>query len=247
MIGNGGISGLSKGAGYDVINKFGENADIDTGTVPEAIWSHGGAFPFLSAGIQADIKSSDANDTLAGTGAQKVKITYHLSDYTKVVETKDMNGLTQVQLNDDFLFCSRMEIVQSGSGKTNAGEINIVDRATGLIVYQSMEIGEGQTLSAVQICPKDKKGLVKCHSVTYARTAAAPNDAQLRLRLRAVDGSVLTKHNITISKDKPFDQKEYNIGGIQMAAGEIIFWECVSVSADNTPIEGRFDIEFEDV
>ena len=56
MIGNGGIVGVTHGTGYEAINKYGENPDIDIASVPEAIWAHGGVFPFLGVGIAMDIK-----------------------------------------------------------------------------------------------------------------------------------------------------------------------------------------------
>jgi hypothetical protein len=244
MIGNGGIAGISQGAGFKAINKFGVNLDIDAG--PEDIWSHGGLFPFLDAGIAMDIKSSAAADTLAGTGAQKAKITYYTTDNTEVIMEVDLDGVTPVQVSDDLKICTRIEISQTGSGNTNAGEVNLVDRASGLIVYQSVEIGEGQTLSAVQICPKGKKGLVIQHEATYAKTQNPFADADMRLNLRKANGSILVKHPAALSAVKQEDKKFYPSGGIEIEEGDIIFWRCLSVGATDTPIEARFDVEFKD-
>jgi hypothetical protein len=246
--------GNGRPKGYSVVNKFGNNADIDAADVPIEIWSYGTDgtnFVFLDTGVAADIVSTSANDTLAGTGAQVARLTYYRTDNTEVIVDKDLNGLTQVPVDDDMKFCSRIEIIQSGSGNTNAGEINLVDRATGLIVYQSVEIGIGQTLSAIQICPKGKKGLVKFHSASYGKIQAPFSAAQVLLRLRKTDGSILTKHNCVVYDGSPKIEKEYdysdNQSGIKMVEGEILFWECVAVENDNTPVEARFDIQFWDV
>lgn len=245
MIGNGQFGGNDNSTrpGYDVINKFGANFDIDTGSIPETIWSHGEVFPFLDTGIPMDIVSTSASDTLAGIGAQKVTIIYYNTDNTENTLEVDMNGLTRVQINDDVKIVTRAFVSQSGTNNANVGEINIVDRATGAIVYQSIEVAEGQTLSAVQIIPKGKQGVVRKHSVTYAKTQSPAGSADMRLNLRKTDGSILVKHPTVISTIKPDDEYEYNIGGIKMIEGEILFWECINVSADNTPIEARFDIE----
>lgn len=248
MIGAGGRPG-DPGPGFQAINKFGENDDIDTADVPIEIWAHGADgtnFIFLDAGIAMDIKSSDAVDTIAGTGAQVARITYFKTDNTEVVVDKDMDGVNQVEVGDDVKIVTRVEIIQTGSGLVNAGEINVVDRATGVIVYQSVEIGEGQTLSAIQICAKDKVCKVIFHYTTFSRASAAFGSAQMRLRLRKVNGSLLTKYNTTISANHPRDERTYDIGGINLVAGEIIFWECKDVSANDTPIEAGFDIECED-
>jgi hypothetical protein len=244
MIGPGGGATGSPGPGYRVINKFGVNLDIDTG--PEDIWSHGGLFPFLDVGIAMDIVSSAAADAIAGTGAQKARLTYYTTDNTEVVEDVDLNGVTRVEVADDIKICTRIEIIQTGTGNTNAGEVNLVDRATGLVVYQSVEIGEGQTLSAVQICPKGKKGRVVKHEATYAKTQNPFADADMRLNLRKADGTIQVKHAAVISAVKLEDEYEYPSGGISMAEGDIIFWRCLTVGAVDTPIEARFDIELED-
>lgn len=244
-IGNRGPAG-APGPGFQVVNKFGQNNDIDTGSVPETIWSHGGVFPFIDTGIAMDLVSADAADALAGTGAQKARLTYYRTDNTEVEADFDLDGLTPVQIDNDLKICTRVEIIQTGSGKTNAGEINLVDRATGLVVYQSVEPGEGQTLSAVQICPKGKKGCVKAHTTSYARNQAPFGMADLRLRLRLNEGSILTKWPATISTDKPEDDKIYTTGGIEMAVGDILFWEAILVSVNDVPIQAEFDIEFED-
>jgi hypothetical protein len=240
--------GTIKNTQKKTINKFGANFDIDAAA---DIWSHGGLFPFLDTGIAMDIVSTTANDTLAGTGAQKVRITYYNTDNTENVVDYDMDGLIRVQVDDDVKFCSRIEVIQTGSQMINDGEINLVDRATGLVVYQSVEVGEGQTLSALQICPKNQKGLVKTHTVTYAKTQSPAGSADMRLNLRKANGSIQVKHPIVISTIKPIDKIEYDPGndesGIEMEAGDIIFWRCDAVSAINTPIEGRFDIEFKNI
>ena len=95
---NGGVPG--RGAGFEVINKFGVNFDIDTGSTPETIWAHGGVFPFIDAGIAMDLVSSHAADDISGTGAQKARITYYTSDNTEVIVDKDLAGLFANDLAD---------------------------------------------------------------------------------------------------------------------------------------------------
>lgn len=243
MIGPGGKLG-DPGPGFQVINKFGINLDIDAG--PEDIWSHGGLFPFLDAGTSMSFKSSDAADDIAGTGAQKIRITYYQTENTEITIDKDMDGVNPVLIEADVKIVTRVEVIQTGSGNTNAGEINVVDTATGLVVYQSVAIGEGQTLSAVQICPKGKKGKVIKHEVTYAKTQNPFADADMRLNLRKTNGTIQVKHPAVISAVKLEDEYEYSSGGIEMEEGDIIFWRCLLVGAANTPIEARFDLELED-
>lgn len=232
--------------GYKAINKFGVNLDIDTATVPETIWSHGGAFPFLATGITMDFVSSLAADDIAGTGAQKIEITFYDDSNVEFIQVFDTDGVTPVQLPGLVKLVSRMKVIQAGSGFTNAGEINVINRG-GATVYQSMEPTEGQTLSTPQMVPAGKKGLVKRIFAEYARQGAAFNDADLRVRVRKANGTFLTKLPTVISPNHTDHEHFYNIGGIEMEEGDIIFWECTAVSANNTPISAGFDIEFEDV
>jgi hypothetical protein len=242
----------SRARGYSVINKFGRNLNVDTADVPITVWAHGAtgkvSFPFLDAGIEMDIFSDNANDALAGTGAQKVEITRYLDDFTEVVETIDMDGIVKIELSGLTKMVSRIEVIQVGAGatKSNIGEINVVDRATGLVVYQSLEPGDGQTFSAVQIVPAGKKGRIKEIFVAYAKRTNK-NDADLSFRVRRANGATVIKHISTISAAKPENGKLYEVGGIEMAAGDIAYWQVDDVSANDTPLFADFDMELEDI
>lgn len=235
----------TKGPGYSPVNKFGENSDIDTGSVPETIWTQGGVFPFLDAGIEMDLVSTSAADASAGTGARTVTMTRYDDSNNEIIADFTLTGLTRVEIPGLVKLGSRIEALTTGTGNTNAGRIVLVDRASGLVIYQAVEIGEGQTLSTPQMCPAGKKGLIRFLYATYARVSNR-NGAQLKLRLRKTDGTILTKYPADISTDYPRDEKAYAVGGIGMAAGEIAYWECVDVTANDTPIQAGFDIEFED-
>jgi hypothetical protein len=51
-----------------------------------------------------------------------------------------------------------------------------------------------------------------------------------------------------VNTAKPKDSKQYpNGSGIAVAAGEIVYWECITVGANSTPIEARFDMEIFDL
>jgi len=244
-IGNGGNT-LTHGPGYSVINKFGVNLDIDTATVPETIWSHGGQFPFLATGITMDFVSTLAADDIAGTGAQKLLITFYDDSDVESTQEFDTDGVTPVQLPGLIKLVSRIEVVQAGTGTTNAGKITVVNRG-GATVYQSVEVGEGTTLSTPQMVPAGKKGKITRIWAEYARAGAAFNEADMRFRIRKANGTILTKLPTVISPNHTDHDHVYDVGGIALAAGDIAFWECITVSANDTPISAGFDIEFEDV
>ena len=85
----------------------------------------------LATAAAMDISSSSAADTLAGTGAQKVRIFGVDGNYAYITEDLEMNGQTKVVGVKTFLRVFGAEVIQSGSGKVNAGDIHIVKTTTG--------------------------------------------------------------------------------------------------------------------
>jgi hypothetical protein len=95
----------------------------------------------------------------------------------------------------------------------------------------------------VQRIPNNRSAIVTQHKTDYARTGPS-NDAQMRLRVRKTDGTIVTKWDPTLTTLNTEDVKIYaKDAGIKMLPGEWIFWECIEVSASNTPIRGSFDID----
>jgi len=230
------------GPGFYTINKFGENIDVDG---EETIWSVGGQFPFLNTAIEMDLLSTSPDDTLLGTGARTIAITRYDGLNNLIAEEIPMDGQNRVQLSGLTKISTRLKVSSSGDGNTNAGIIKIVDRATGAIIYQAIQIGQGQTFSVVQIVPVGKAGKVRRLKATYAKLTNR-NNASLSFNLRLNDGTIQEKYHASISMDKPEDKKEYLNGGISAEAGNIVFWQCKETSAADTPIYAEFDLELQD-
>ncbi len=235
----------------NVVNKWGAHLDTDTAdatvSAGQKIWPIKRTvqdYLFLDAAIQLSLKSTSGNDAIAGTGAQKVKVTYQTAAEEKEI-ILDTAGAGLVALPELSVGSFRLEIEQTGANNTNEGQIQIVDGSAN--IYATIEVGEGQSQIAIARIPNNRRGRVRSHKTDYARTAPAANSAQMRLRVRQVSGSIVTKWDPTISTDFPKDEKDYFIGGIIVQPGEWIFWECITVSANDTPLRGSFDIEMESI
>lgn len=245
MIGNGGRPG-DPGPGSETINKWGENADIDVADAAagQVIWpikSTVQQYFFLDAAITMTMQSDDPNDTLLGSGAKSIKVCYHDSDGEEVVQIFELDGVGAVNIPLNFgVF--RAEVATSGVSNTNEGQITFKNGAN---IYATIEIGEGQTQIAVTRCPNNKKGIIKGHETGYGRTGGN-NEASMRLRVRKIDGTIITKWDPIISVDHPKDVKLYGIGGLELSAGEFAYWECVETSAADTPVRGAIDVRYED-
>jgi hypothetical protein len=80
---------------------------------------------------KVQISSSSTADTAAGTGAQQVAICGIDANYKLQIETIALNGQTQVETIGSFLRVFSVEVVLSGTGKTNAGTIYTIKTGTG--------------------------------------------------------------------------------------------------------------------
>ena len=249
FLANGIATNPSGGSSTEVVNKWGEQFDIDTAdaALGQVIWpvkATDQAYLFIDTPIQLQIVSDDIADDDGGTGANTVKVQYQDSDGKAVIETITMNGTTAVELADTSYGCFRMSVETSGSGNTNAGQIVIEDSSNN--IYATIEPDEGQTQIAVFRIPSDKNGRIVSHECSYGRTGGS-NEAYMRLRIRKTDGTIITKWDPIITTVIPKDLKEYTFGGVTVNPGEWVFWECIDTSANSTPVRGTFDIELTSV
>ena len=143
--------------GTNLFNIDGENPDFAAGGAIETVWGFGGLYSFPAAAATLAIQSSDANDTLAGTGAQKVRVVGLDANYVGISETVDMNGLTTVNTVATFLRVNTFFVVQAGSGGTNAGAITALNGAD---TVANMAIGDSRAIQAVFTVPAGRNAIV---------------------------------------------------------------------------------------
>lgn len=128
-------------AGHTAFGKLGYNGSV--GATEEDIITQGGLYPWIPAGgVALEVVSSDANDTLAGTGIQKVKITYLDVDFSEQTQILNMAGLTPVPLTDVTIFrVNSIRATQVGTNNMAVG--NVTCRLVGgaATVYRQIEAG----------------------------------------------------------------------------------------------------------
>ena len=225
----------------EFIHKFGENADIDTGTTPETIWPVGGTITWPSSAATASITSSSTNDdgSPAGTGAQTVYIQGVDGSFGRINETITMNGTTAVTSTNSYLFIDRMYVVASGSLETNDG--NITAQIGGNTVAY-IGAGDGQTLQAAMIIPTvTGKSPYLLHIWAGVGRATIAAYARLQLCRQSDGGSRRVNDDVTITNtgdalDLAFETP------VALAAGDRFWWECIEVSANNLQVYAGFEI-----
>jgi hypothetical protein len=109
-----------------------------------------------TANAQRSLVSSNANDTSAGTGARKVKVTYldqtGAGPYTEIVT---MSGTTPVNMTaTNVCFVERMDVDKAGSGGKNAGIITLKTGTGGTgTEIGSIAVGDNETFWAHHYTP----------------------------------------------------------------------------------------------
>jgi len=229
------------------VNKFGEQVDIDTadvaGDLSQVIWpvKRGTQdYPFIDSPIALTVQSDSDNDTELGSGARTLSVSYQDTNGNSQSTSLTMEGSTPVPLPSTSYGVFRIQVDESGTSSTNEGTITVTN---GGIIYALVLPQEGQTQIAVQRIPNNiQSATVKYARVTYARTGNN-NLATLRLKVRKANGTRLTKLNVNLVSTGLKDfERVFTIGGIGLEAGDWVYWECISVSANDTPIAGYFDI-----
>ncbi len=203
--------------GYSIVNIYGANEDIDTGS-GEDVWDAGGFYtgqPTHSAGAEAiEVLSSSANDTSAGTGARTVRV-YGL-DANFDIQTQDvtLNGVTPVDTAGTFKRCFRIEVLTAGALGANAGTITARHTTTVANVFATIPIGDNISHVGAYTVPNNTTLYLFDYDLTLVRVGSQAVYGSSSLRLRE-EGSVYK--NVTKDQMTGETQLEYSFrGGLQL-------------------------------
>jgi hypothetical protein len=246
---------VNEGIQENVVNKFGFNPDVDTGTVPADIWTPGGVYPYSTfvTAQTLELVSLSANDTSAGTGARTVFVEGLDSVLAEQTETVTLNGLTPVAIPGTWTAINRMYIVTAGTTGKNEGSINCQISGAGAIVSQiafrisltASQEGKGQTEQAVYRVPANKKLQIK--SIYIHLNGNTVTEAVIDLKRVCVD-CITTRSSGSFFTDPDVDvHREYKAGGPVFTAGEWVSLRVMEVGVNNTVLTGEWDGVLEDV
>lgn len=165
---------LGRRQGAETWNKFGYNQDIDSGSGEEIIASWGGTFQYLTSGETIDIVSSNADDTLAGTGAQRVIIWGVDENWNPQTEIVEMNGTSTVTTTSQWIGINRIAIYKAGTGLKNAGDIDVTANTSGYQMAQ-MKAGEGTSQQCIFYVPQGHQFLAEWLYFNALKTSGGGN------------------------------------------------------------------------
>lgn len=153
-------------AGHSSINKFGENADVDSASA-EDIWDGGGLWNEPSASQVYTITSTSAADASDSTGARTLEIFGLGSTGVLINETISLSGTVVVTAANSYQMIHRMVVRTAGSGGVNAGTITANANTDGAVTAQ-INANNNQTLMAIYKIPAGSDGcLVSFYASIY--------------------------------------------------------------------------------
>ena len=124
-------------------NKFGYNADVDTGS-NEILAAFGGTwFPLMTASTLTIVSSSTDDDSV-GIGAQSVILYGVDANRENQIEVVALNGTTNVVTTSTWLGLNRVAIYIAGSSYSNVGNITVT-ATTGGTTQAYVPAGVGTT------------------------------------------------------------------------------------------------------
>lgn len=176
--------------GAELLIKFGENTDIDTGTDPEDVWRGGGLYTFPTTAQTMVVASSDAADAAAGTGLQTLRVEGLDANYAEVSEDVSMTANPgSSTTTTEFLRVFRAYGVSFGSGETNAGNITLTGSSSAA-VHAYVAAGAGQTQLALWTVPAGKRFSMQHFDASCYRDAAGSANGQAIFELRTRDNAL---------------------------------------------------------
>lgn len=174
---------LGRIRGISVIDRFSENPDVDTLSVPEDIWTVGGTMTYLTTPQKLQFVSTDANDTDGGTGARTLFVNGLDGNYDQISETITMNGLTRVVTENTYIRLHDAFVTTAGSNGGTVGTITC-DSGPATPILSQLSIGVNRTLLSQYTVPRNHVALV---NRVYVDTANA-DGARVQFQIRPFGG-----------------------------------------------------------
>ena len=225
---------------HSFIHKFGHNLDIDTGSVPQTIWSAGGLYVFPSSADTLKIISSDFDDNGTGTtGALTIKVQGLDANYDAIEEDFTLNGQTAVTGNKEFLRVYRAFVTSAGSSEYNEGVITI-NNSNDTLTLATIPAEGGQTQMAVYTIPRNYKGYLTSFSGAINKTT--PSTAIILEMVFRKNSVKRVKQSIAIDTTGSTSFIKYFECPLPIEEKTDIYVNAKEVSANNSGVFSNFSI-----
>jgi hypothetical protein len=119
--------------------------------------------------VNFEVVSSNANDTLTGTGCRTIRVYGLDEEYNPIVESINMNGTTTVPLTKQFNHINLISPISFGSGQVVAGEVIVRTAQSPVVQYGSM--GSNQVSTGWFKCPANFRAVL--NGVNYTSNSSS--------------------------------------------------------------------------
>lgn len=229
--------------GFDIVNKFGTNADVDTDTLPEDVWEGGGTYTGFPSDLElVEVVSASANDASAGTGARTVRITGLDADYNVLSEIVTLNGTTPVDTVAQFRRVHTATVLTAGSGGVNAGIITIRHTTTTANVFVTIPVGRNQSNCSGYTVPAGYTAYMrKMHAAIRGTTQASATAAiEGNIWTRPFGGVFRSRRPFVVNTSYRLQDDIY--GGIAFTEKTDLVIRITAASASNLSVNAGYDL-----
>lgn len=222
--------------GYSIVNKFGRNPDIDTGSVPEDVWAGGGVYTGFPTGAPEEFQVFSSN--VGDTGVVTFLYLPSSTSTEYLTGTATLNGTTVVNTG---IVGYRMHSAQYASGSSttfNLGDITIRHAVTTANIFCQMPIGRSQTnVSAYTVPAGSTARLIRLFCSLLGSATTQVNGA---LWVRTLGGSPRLRRPFSAAASRAFEERPY--GGLTLSAGTDIVVRISESLANNTDVISGYDL-----
>lgn len=226
-------------AGFGIIGSIrrvtalGNNPDIDTGTLPEDVWTGGGVYPWMTAATALEVVSASAADTAAGTGARTLLVSGLDGAYAEVSQTVTLNGTSAVALPTPLLRINSALIMSAGTGKVNAADISVLD-AGGGTVRAVVPAGYGITRQSQFTVPAGWTLQVLSMLFCFNRVSGGSRFATFATFIQSSAGFYRMPLELTIGDEPPY--RHDGVPGLVLTEKSDFSLRCTASSNDNADV-----------
>lgn len=227
------------------ITALGNNPDVDTGSVPETIWSGGGLYPWMTGDTSLEVVSSGASaaqDAPGGTGMAAILLTLMNSSYVESTVAVTLNGTTPVAISGTWFRINGGITTTKGSGAPavgafNAGDILIRD-AGGGTTRGIIPAGKGIMRQCIYTTPAGSSLQIISQYVGFNRGTGGVTK-YLTAAGYIQNSSGVARRPLDLSCDgEPY--RHDGIPGIMLPEKTDFAMDVLSVSGENSDVSGAF-------
>lgn len=234
--------GLIQGKRNVNVFSFSENVT----TVKEDLWQGKILTPPVPNMIHLDneenilIKSTDANDSIAGSGARTVFIEGVDQDYNRISETVNLNGISGVVTQNKYIGVNDLICMSNAVlGESNKGIITAEGNVSNRI-QSVINIDQGQTHGSHYFIPQNEEALLKRIHITGEKNA----EYQLNIDIvpSVIDGISSKTSSVPTIFFESFVKIDFEIPPLLQPSSRISV-KAISDQGLANSISGSYDLE----